>query len=69
MSLKELRQRANLSKEKLGVAIDSCGATIGHWERDPGRITISGVFRLATVLEMTPEKVFEAITSSLGRTA
>lgn len=68
-SLKDLRQSAGLPREKAAYQIGVTDRTLWHWETDPGRVTAKAIFRIAEVYKTTPGKVFEAITSSLERTA
>lgn len=64
-ALKQLRTRAGLSAEVLGVRIKRSRGTIVNWEKGVGEPTFSDAFRLAHVLQCDL-MAFTAVSKSKG---
>lgn len=56
--LKELRQKANISQEKLAEIVGVSTKTVSYWENGHNPITLSKIPLVAKALNIPPYKLF-----------
>ncbi|WP_126992223.1 helix-turn-helix transcriptional regulator [Thermosipho globiformans] len=66
MTLAEMRQAKNLTQQQLAKAINISRKSISHYETGRARPSLDVIIKLAKVLEVSVEEIYNALPKKEG---